>query len=298
MQRFPRVREHLLEGRHVTARVLLVLGRLSGLSGGQHLPGPRPIAVHCNALAVELIRQLIDLSDVVLGGHGRKVRGLGDRRIRVLLERRLHTDVPLRRDVVRGLEDGLHLLRHTREVNVTLLCDTGHELLRVPLLHPRASHESGVHIRHHRTRLVSHERYCEDRLDPSGTSRQDGNGARRRHRREVTVPELTHRTNTVSVRGSGTLIVRPPNGLLPRREGISDLGEDLGRLARFFVQEGHDLAAHLDPLGAIVRDPEPDEHVRPPHDAESDPADGLSEIGNRLQRILVGVDNVVQEMRG
>ena len=216
----------------------------------------------------------------------------------MLLERRLHTHVPLRGDVVRGLEDGLYLLWNFRKVNVTLLCDAGDEVLRVPTLLLGASHEGRVHIRHHRTGLVAHERDGENRFDTSGTPGEDRYGAGRRHRCEVAVPEPEHRTNTMSRRIPGTQFVRPPNGLLPGREDPSALGELLRRAARLLVQESHHLAAHFNPFVTVVGDPEPDEHVRPTHDSQANPADGLSQVGDRLQRIPIGVDDVIQEVRG
>ena len=160
---------------------------------------------------------------------------------------------------MRCLEDGLHLFWNLREVNVTLLRDTGHELLRVPPFCLSAGHEGRVHIRHHRARLVAHESDGEDRLDPSGTPGEDGNGAGWSHCRQVTVSELAHGAYTMSGGVSGAKIVRSPNGFFPRREGPSGFSEVLRRVASLLVQEAHHFAAHLSPLCAVVGDPVPEE---------------------------------------
>ena len=99
----------------------LLLHLLRRAAGGEHLLVAPAVAIHRDALAVELVRQPVDLLDVLLGGVVGEVGGLGDRRVAVLLEGGLHPDVPLGRDVVRGDEHALPLLRHLGEVDVARL---------------------------------------------------------------------------------------------------------------------------------------------------------------------------------
>ncbi len=91
---------------------------------------------------------------------------------------------------------------------------------------------------------------------------------------------------------SGPQIERSHAGKTPRR-----LGELLRRDARLLVDELHDAAAHLHALVGVVGDAEAHEHVRPPHHAEADAADGLGQLVDLLEGIAVRVDDVVEEVR-
>ena len=70
------------------------------------------------------------------------------------------------------------------------------------------------------------------------------------------------------------------------------LGLDLGLL----VDELLDLPAQRDPLLGVVGNAQLDEQVGEAHDAQTDAADALRQLGDLRQRILVGVDHVLEEM--
>ena len=81
------------------------------------------------------------------------------------------------------------------------------------------------------------------------------------------------------------------SGKTPRLLG-QPLRLDLGLV----VDELLELAAELDALVGVVGDAEPDEEVGQAHDAEPDAADPLGQVGDLLQRVLVGVDDVLEEV--
>ena len=64
------------------------------------------------------------------------------------------------------------------------------------------------------------------------------------------------------------------------------------------VDELHAAAAELDAFGRVVRDAQTHERVGEAHDAETDAADALGQRVDLGERILVDVDDVVEEVRG
>ncbi len=64
------------------------------------------------------------------------------------------------------------------------------------------------------------------------------------------------------------------------------------------VDELHDFFAEFNPFIRAVGDAEHDQHVGPAHDAQADLAVGVGHVVNLLERIIVGLDNIVQEMDG
>ncbi len=268
-----------------------------GRAGRQHLVLARAVAVHRHALAAELVGVAIDLLDVLLRRLVREVAGLGDRRVGELLEGTLHLDVPLGRDVVRRHEDALPLRRHRVEVDVSRLGDLRHQVFGVPALAPRNRHEVFVHVGHEDARLIAHKRDREERLDAGRAAGDDGNGAGRRDRREVAVAQAPHRADALARGGPGAGGVRPPNRALPLRERAALFGQLLGRDLRLLVDELHQLAAQRDARIGVVPDAQTHEQVGPPHDAEADTADALREVVDLGERVLVRVDDVIEEMR-
>src|SRR6058998_2944202 len=71
----------------------------------------RSVAVDRDALAVQIVGEQVGLLHVLDGGLAGKVDRLRDRGVAPVLERSLHANVPFRRDVVRGGEHPLPLLR-------------------------------------------------------------------------------------------------------------------------------------------------------------------------------------------
>ena len=85
--------------------------------------------------------------------------------------------------------------------------------------------------------------------------------------------------------------------LRPLGERATLVGETLALLLALDVEELHHLAAELHAFGRVVRDAEAHERVGEAHDAEADAADALGERVDLRQRILVDVDDVVEEVR-
>src|SRR6059036_495802 len=96
-------------GRHVDMDLLRLLGLRD--ADVEDLVLARAVAVDRDAFAVEVEREEIGLLHVLDGGLARKVDRLRDRGVAPILERSLHANVPFRRDVVRGGEHPLPLLR-------------------------------------------------------------------------------------------------------------------------------------------------------------------------------------------
>ena len=93
-----------------------------------------------------------------------------------------------------------------------------------------------------------------------------------------------------------TGLVRAPDASLPLGEYAADLGEPLGLPLALLVHELLDLPAQLDAFLRVVGDAELHEQVGQAHHAEADAPDPLRQIGDLRQRILVGVDDVVEEV--
>ena len=72
---------------------------------------------------------------------------------------------------------------------------------------------------------------------------------------------------------------------------------DRGRL-RLLVDEVHDLAGQVHGLVGVVGDAEPEEQVGEAHDAQADLAVAAGHLGDLRQRVVVDVDDVVQEAHG
>ena len=275
----------------------LLLDFLGRRARREHLPLARAVAVHSHAFAAELEGEAVDLLDVLLGGLVREVAGLGDRRVGELLERALHPDVPLRRHVVRGHEHALPLGRHGVEANVPHRDDLLHEGVAVPAFLLRDGDEVLVDVRHEDAGLVAHERHGEQRLDPGGAAGDDGDGAGRRHGGQVAVAQPLHRPQALARRTARAGGVRAPDGARPLGEDPTLLGELLGSLLGLLVHELHQPATQRDALVAVVGDAEPHQQIRPAHDAQADTPNALGEIVDLGERVPVGVDDVVQEVR-
>ena len=83
----------------------------------------------------------------------------------MLLEGRLHLDVPLGRDGVRRDEHLLPLLRNLRMLDGARLRDPLHQLGRVPAFALRDLDEILIDVRHHHAGLIAHERNGKQRLE-------------------------------------------------------------------------------------------------------------------------------------
>ena len=256
----PELRELPLELGELALRGRLLLGPVAlrrsirGGAGREHLAVTRPIAVDGDTLALHLIRQLVDLAHVLAGRGVREVRRLGDGGVAVLLERRLHLDVPLRRDVVRRREDLLPLHRDLRVLHRTGLGDPLHEGVGVPPLARGDRDEILVHVGHHDAGLIAHEGDREEGLQPRRAAGDDRDRPGRGDGGDVAVAELHLRTDAVPrlvTRAGG---VGPPDGTLPLGEGAALLRETHRLLLPLDVDELHHLATERHPLSAVVFD--------------------------------------------
>ncbi len=216
----------------------------------------------------------------------------------MLLEGSLHLDVPLGGDRVRRDEDALPLLGHFGVFDRAGLGDALHQLVRVPALGLGDGDEIFVHVGHHHAGLVAHERNGKKRLESRRAARDDRDGSRRSNRGDVAIAQQLHGTNALAVLVARARLVRAPDALGPLGERSAVAGETLRFLLAFDVDELHHLAAELHTLGRVVRDAEPDARVGEAHDAEPDAADALGERVDRLERVPVDVDDVVEEVRG
>src|SRR5262249_25585301 len=108
-------------------------------------------------------------------------------------------------------------------------------------------------------------------------------------------PSLGPDALALSVAGAAS--VWTPDAALPLGEGAALLGDVLGGDLALLVDEPHHLAAQRGRLGRVVRDAEPDQHIGPAHHAQPDPADTLRERGDLRQRVVVGIDHIVEEAR-
>src|SRR2546427_3180012 len=96
-------------GRHVDMDLLRLLGLRD--ADVEDLVLARAVAVDRDALAVQLVGEQVGRLHVLEGGLARHIDRLRDRGIAIFLERRLHANMPFRRDVMRGGEYSLPLLR-------------------------------------------------------------------------------------------------------------------------------------------------------------------------------------------
>ncbi len=125
----------------------------------------------------------------------------------------------------------------------------------------------------------------------------DRDRARGRDRGDVAVAEHLHWAHALAVRIARARLVGAPDRARPLGERATLVGEPLALLLRLDIQELHHLPPHLHSFGRIVRNAEAHEHVREAHDAEADAANALGEGVDLRERILVDVDDVVEEVR-
>ena len=289
-----------LEFRHALtthlATALLLHHLLRRGSRREHLHVPTAVAIHRDALAVQRVRQLVDLTHVVLCCFIREVARLADGAVGMLLERRLHANVPLGRHVVRRHEHSLPCLRHFVEADVPRLPNALHQLVGIPAFSLGDLHEVVVHVGHQHARLIPHERHGKEWLDSRRASCDDRDRSRRRHRREIAVSQATHRTDALTCGISGARLVRTPNALFPLGEHATQQCQALALDLGLFVHKAHELAGQLDGVFGMVGNAELHEQVGPPHDSQPDATNAVCKFGDLRQRIPVRVDHVLEEM--
>ncbi len=217
-----------------------------------------------------------------------EVDGLGDGVVGVALEGRLQLDVPLGGDVVGGGEHAAPALGHVVDVaRRALVGDALHERLGVEALAPRDLFEVGVDLEHLVVveHLAAHVAQGEQRLDAAGAAGDDGDGAGRGDRGDGRVAQA----RTAFDVEDGALEVGKHAALV----GELDRGGP-----RLGVHELHELAGQPHRLVGVVGDAEPEEQVGEAHDAQADLAVAAAHFGDLRQRVVVDVDDVVQEAHG
>src|SRR5690606_1222562 len=183
----------------------------------QHLPVLRAVAVDGDALDPLVPRLQVDVPHVRHGRLRGQVHGLGHRRVGVLLEGRLHPQVPLRGDLEGGDEGPADVRRHRRVVpDPAGTRDPGHELVPVEAPLPRETLEQRVDLGQPATEHVADVGDHEHRLDAGAGARDDGDraGGRDRHQLGVALRWLAAgRQLAVLPGGEGTALA----GEVPRR---------------------------------------------------------------------------------
>ncbi len=131
---------------------------------------------------------------------------------------------------------------------------------------------------------------------PGAAAGDDRDRAGGCHRGDVAVPEAAHRADPLALGPAGGGLVGTPDAPLPLREDAPVPGQPLALDLGLVVDELLDPAAEVHALVRVVGNAELDEDVGEPHDAEPDAADALRQLGDLGQRILVGVDHVLEEV--
>ena len=88
------------------------------------------------------------------------------------------------------------------------------------------------------------------------------------------------------------------DGPRPVGERPALLGELRRLVVRLLVDERHEPVPEVERRLAVVRDPHPEQEIRPPHDAEADAPVGLDGLVDLRQRVRVHLDDVVEEPHG
>src|SRR5215217_2813913 len=262
-------------------------GRLlpAGLARGQSLRVARAVPVDRYALATRgegLAVGVLHVFDARLVGQ---VDGLGDTHRRVLLERRLHPDVPLARDVVRSDPYAAHVVGDILDVtHGAVLGDLLHQPLGIETPLFSELDELGVYVGHLHIGLTPHERHGEERLDAARATGDHGDRTRRGDGGDGRVPDtvassLVARALEV---GHDTALVGEGPALLPGLV-VHELHHPLGEGEALVGVVGY---AELDQEVGEAHDPEPDAPVAPAHPVDL------------VQRVVVLLDHVVQEAYG
>src|SRR5213594_500137 len=243
----------------------------------------RAVAVHRDALAVEVEREEIGLLHVLDRGLARKVDRLRDRGVAPILERSLHANVPFRRDVVRGGEDPLPLLRDLVQSSRGAVVEEDflYEVLSPETFALRDLFEIVEEIGellalHHP--LVPDE--AEFRLAAAGSIRNHRERACGRDRGDVGVAE-----------SQALFLVA---ATLPRGVDAALPGELRTLVISRFLNKFHDLAAPFDSFLGVVRDLEHEQHPREAYDAEANLSSGMGHLFNLLDGVRVHVDDIIE----
>src|SRR5213079_2721463 len=241
------------------------------------------VAVDRDPLAMEVVREEVGFLHVLHGRLPRHVDRLRDGRVRVVLESRLHSYMPLRRNVVSRREDPLplfgHLLKSPRgAVVVKNFLD---EVLAPEALALRHLFEIIEEIR----KLIAvHHALVPDQtkfwLASAGCVRNHGNRPGRSDCRHVGVANFE------------TLL--PLTTPLPGGVSSALLCQLRALFISNFLYKSHNLAAPFDALLGIVRDLKGEKNSGETHHAEADLARGIGHFFDLFDRVGAHVDHIVE----
>ena len=228
---------------------------LVGGAGGQHLVVARAVAVDGHALALQLVRELVDRAHVVDASPC-----AGSWSSCEIAESQCSWKAACMRMCHSGAisfavtNTRCHFSGTSAKSTCPSLRDPLHQLVGVPAFALRDRDEVLVHVGHHHAGLVAHERHGEQRLEARRAAGDDRDRARRRDGRDVAVAEQLHRTDALARARRARTSRRDPRSSAPTRgTAPRSLGQPLALLLRLDVHELHHLAAELDALGRVVR---------------------------------------------
>ena len=155
-----------------------------------------------------------------------------------------------------------------------------------------------VHVGHLHAGLIAHERHGEQRLEPARAAGDDRDRAGGRDGGDVAVAQQLHGTDALAPMHRARRWRRDPRCSAPtpgtrraRRRGARSPASPRRPGTRIT------LRPNSTPSGDVVRNAEAHERVGEAHHAKADPADALGERVDLGQRVLVDVDDVVEEVR-
>ena len=247
------------------------------------------VAIDRDAFARVFVRQPVDFLDVFHRGRLWEIDGLADGRVAVPLEAGLHFHVPVGRDVVGADEDAFDVVGHAVEMHKRSDAGQGfEEFIReeAALLGEVAKRLVDLEQRLFALLLafedVSEEREREHRLDAAGAVGDDADGS---GGRDGGAAGVAHHA----------VVPRLPDAALPVGEAAALAGEVLAVVVGLVVDELHEAPAPFDAFVTVVGGAELVQRVGEAHDAQADLSVALADLVDLGQRVLVGVDDVVEE---
>ncbi len=250
---------------------------------GEHFTFPGTCPVHSDALAAELVGELIDPADVFNSGFLGEVHSLAHRIVGKLLEGRLHADMPFGAGFVGGDEHFAQLLRNG--FNAAYIARFGHfsdQFRRVEPLLFENMFELGIDLNQLVVvQDVAGEGQGKNWFNTAGTS---GN----------------NRNSTGWCNGSYSCVAHRPAALgedaaFVVGEGSPLFSEFRGGVVALGLDEAHDLTAELDPFIAVVRDAKAHQQICKAHHAKADLAVSIGHFPNGRNGVIVDVDHIVQK---
>ena len=263
-------------------RIGVILGRFSVQAHG-FLVAAAP-AVDCNSFTAKAIGEFIGSVYGVYCGFLTQVDGLADRGVAVLLKSRLHSDMPLRRDVVGALEDFADRRREIDELlNAAGFGDLTLKLLAVKALLLCELLKNRIGLDHLRAgKNLARENQRINRFDAARTIGDNADRTCRSHARQSCIADFLR-------------IPGFPKAFFPVRERPAQSGKFTACSAGLLVHKLHEFGSELDAFFRIVGYSEGEQAIGESHHAETDLTIRLRESGGIGNRIFACIDNVIEE---